>query len=695
MATLTMLSKQISDHDKLINYLLIGYAFMLPISKAGVNTFEALILLTWFIQGDWGNKLKLYKNNLLIKSISALILLSIISIPFASSTSFALEYILKYKHLLIILPIFSSLDTKYIKHIFSAFLMGIFLSEIMSYGIFFELWSYKNISPSNPSPFLGRVDYSVYLSFASIILLTRIINEINISFKLRLGYIFFFLTSTASLFINTGRTGQVTFVIIVIVSFVMSFERKIRASITSIALLAGILITSYILSTNFYARANDAVDDVQKIIYQSDYSRGIGQRVSLWIVGFDKIQDNLLIGKGIGNELKDREKYIIKRGFHNPNDTLVHGDYHNMFLTIGLQIGIFGLTILLIIFYSILILKFRSKEYKILNLAFIVAFFLWSLGNTTLHTMNPMVFFALFAGLFNKISDIELPNKSTLKAEDNPISIKYYVKNFFLREQHRFTGKKIVDFPAGNGVTSKIIQNIGATPLPYDLFPEYFKVENLKCQRANINQGIPLNDEAVDSIISQEGIEHFENQLFALREFNRILKPHGSLIITTPNASNMVGKLSYFLSENELFNKMMPQNELDDIWMSNQKISSEIYYGHIFLIGVNKLRLLAKLSGFKIKNIEKTRIKSTAAIIFILFYPFILFSNWISYHRNLRKNKDFSMEVKKEIYGEIFKLSISPKLLTSSHIFIEFEKYYEVSKVRESLPSKHKEFGMT
>lgn len=282
-----------------------------------------------------------------------------------------------------------------------------------------------------------------------------------------------------------------------------------------------------------------------------------------------------------------------------------------------------------------------------------------------------------------------------MKHEDNPKSIKYYVKRFFQREQDRFKGKKIVDFPAGNGVTSNILQSIGAIPMPYDLFPEYFNIEGLKCTRANINDGIPLNDGEVDAIISQEGIEHFENQLAALQEFNRILKTGGSLIVTTPNNSNMVGRLSYFLAENELFNKTMPQNELDDIWMSDQKISKEIYYGHIFLLGINKLRLLAKLSGFKIKNLEKTKPKTTAIILLILFYPFILVSNWRSYKRNLKKNDKYTMETKKKVYGEVFKIAINPRLLINSHIFVEFEKEFNIEEVKESLVSQHQEFGTT
>jgi ubiquinone/menaquinone biosynthesis C-methylase UbiE len=105
--------------------------------------------------------------------------------------------------------------------------------------------------------------------------------------------------------------------------------------------------------------------------------------------------------------------------------------------------------------------------------------------------------------------------------EDNPKSIKYYVKRFLTNNQERFQGKRIVDFPAGNGVTSRLLKEIGAEPLAYDLFPEYFDVENMECQRANIKTGIPLEDKSAEGFICQEGIEHFSDQFEALKEFNR------------------------------------------------------------------------------------------------------------------------------------------------------------------------------
>ena len=279
--------------------------------------------------------------------------------------------------------------------------------------------------------------------------------------------------------------------------------------------------------------------------------------------------------------------------------------------------------------------------------------------------------------------------------EDNPQSIKYYVKKYLHSNSEFFNEKVVVDFPAGNGVTSRILKEIGAHPVPMDLFPEYFEIDGLNCQRVNINDGLPLENHTADAIICQEGIEHFSNQLGTLKEFNRVLKKQGILLITTPNYSNLRAKLSHFLSESERLISMMPPNELDSIWMMNQEITNEIYFGHIFLIGIQKLRLLAKLSGFSIKKYHFTKIKSTSLILLLLCYPFIYISNLISYRKNLRKNKDYSFETKKNVYAEIFRLSVNPKILTSGNLMVEFVKDHDHEFVSEFLRSKHKEFGMT
>lgn len=282
-----------------------------------------------------------------------------------------------------------------------------------------------------------------------------------------------------------------------------------------------------------------------------------------------------------------------------------------------------------------------------------------------------------------------------MRYEDNPKSIKFYVKRYLIANRELYKNKKVVDFPAGNGVTSRILKEIGAVPIPMDLFPEYFEIEGISCARANMKEGLPLEENSVDALICQEGIEHFSDQYEALKEFNRVLKNNGTLLITTPNYSNIRAKLSYLLSESERFNSKMPPNELDSIWMLKQGITNEIYFGHIFLIGIQKLRVLAKLSGFKIKKCHLTKIKTTSLLLLPFLYPFIFLSNWISYQKNLRKNKDVDDITKKDVYKEIFRLAINPKILVGGNLMVEFSKEQDVESVAQMLRNKHKKLGIT
>lgn len=280
--------------------------------------------------------------------------------------------------------------------------------------------------------------------------------------------------------------------------------------------------------------------------------------------------------------------------------------------------------------------------------------------------------------------------------EDNPKSIKYHVKQFLLRNQSWYNGKSILDFPAGNGVTSRILKEIGATPLAYDLFPEYFQEADIECRRANIRDGLPLEDSSVDGIICQEGIEHFSDQYHAMKEFSRVCEKGGKLLITTPNYSNLRSRLSYLLSESERYHKHMPPNLVDSIWMNDDRLTDEVYFGHIFLIGMQKLRLLANLNGFEIESYALTKYNGTSMWLFPILYPFILASNIWAYRKNIRKKRmraDF--EEIKQVYKETLSWSVNPRVLIGSNLMVSFIKKSEPSEVIHQLRSKHTEFAIT
>lgn len=56
---------------------------------------------------------------------------------------------------------------------------------------------------------------------------------------------------------------------------------------------------------------------------------------------------------------------------------------------------------------------------------------------------------------------------------------------------------------------------------------------------ADLNHKVPVSDETYDVIVSTEVIEHLENPRAVFREFHRLLRPNGILIVTTPNQESL------------------------------------------------------------------------------------------------------------------------------------------------------------
>ncbi len=276
--------------------------------------------------------------------------------------------------------------------------------------------------------------------------------------------------------------------------------------------------------------------------------------------------------------------------------------------------------------------------------------------------------------------------------ENNPVSIKYHVRRYILQHQKEFENKVVIDLPAGSGITSKILEAAGAVVHPYDLFPQYFKTEGLNCEQVNIMEGLPLPDGFADVVFCQEGMEHFRDQYWAFQEFNRVLKKNGTLFITTPNYSNLQSKLSYALFETEYHLKMMPPNELDSIWMTGQ--SEEIYLGHLFLLGIQKLRLLAKLSGFKIKSLIYTTSSTTSLLLLPFAYPLILLTNWWTYKNHVRRYDRIPGSRYETVYRELMRWNCDLRILTGKHLFVCLERETDLASVRSTLRGRHATFNV-
>jgi len=217
------------------------------------------------------------------------------------------------------------------------------------------------------------------------------------------------------------------------------------------------------------------------------------------------------------------------------------------------------------------------------------------------------------------------------------------------------------------------LRDHGAEVKALDLFTHGTVINDVKVIKADLTEKLPIDSNSVDFVLCQEGIEHLSNQFACLKEFSRVLKDDGVLIITSPSFSNLRSRFFAFFTESNK-SRHLPANEFDDVWFGED---GNVNFGHLFLIGIQKLRVLAKVTGLKLARIHPTKLSGTSLILFPLFYPVVVLFNIIAYSRSFGKRKEasvFRKETKQSVYREILRVNLNPYVLLCNHLFIEFKK---------------------
>ena len=149
--------------------------------------------------------------------------------------------------------------------------------------------------------------------------------------------------------------------------------------------------------------------------------------------------------------------------------------------------------------------------------------------------------------------------------------------------------QKILDVPAGSGMLSKIISDMGAEVFSLDIVPA--ALPGVDWVKSDMNLTLPFKNEQFDKIICVEGIEHIENPSLLLREFSRVMKDKGTLILTTPNTTNIRSRVKFVLT-GFLF------------WFGDRAI---VKYGHITPLFLHQLKYFSRNAHFEITEITSNR----------------------------------------------------------------------------------------
>ena len=165
----------------------------------------------------------------------------------------------------------------------------------------------------------------------------------------------------------------------------------------------------------------------------------------------------------------------------------------------------------------------------------------------------------------------------------------------------------LLDFPSGTGSLAWRLKNEGFAVAAADIAPEAFINPEIEIRQGDLNSRFPFDAAQFDYACFVEGPEHVENVFQCLREFARVLKPGGRLIVSLPNYSNLQNRFKQFL------------NGVIEPVVSYESLKSD-YLGNEFMIHINRLpypmmRMALEFAGFKIESVHEDRQKKKQRLL--------------------------------------------------------------------------------
>jgi SAM-dependent methyltransferase len=152
------------------------------------------------------------------------------------------------------------------------------------------------------------------------------------------------------------------------------------------------------------------------------------------------------------------------------------------------------------------------------------------------------------------------------------------------------SGAYVLDVPCGRGLFVNMLINKKLKIAYGDIQPDKCVIGG--ADYIDMNKELPYKSNIFDIVTCIEGIEHIENPHLVIREFNRVLKQGGQLLITTPNILNIKSRIR-FLFSGTFF------------WFDSKTIYKN---GHINPIPFFELIYILKKCGFSLEKIDTNRI---------------------------------------------------------------------------------------
>jgi ubiquinone/menaquinone biosynthesis C-methylase UbiE len=182
----------------------------------------------------------------------------------------------------------------------------------------------------------------------------------------------------------------------------------------------------------------------------------------------------------------------------------------------------------------------------------------------------------------------------------------------------------LLDVPAGEGALAARLIDAGFEVSCCDLYPEIFRLRGVEIHQGNLDAALPFADHSFAYVTCLEGLEHIENPQQAMREFARVLKPGGQLVVSVPNILNIEERLKWLLHGYTSHFKPISRPAIERLRAEYEE-RVEIA-AHVNPIGYSELRYVLEKNGFEIVKLYRDKPKGKAW----LYWPLVTMIRLVS-----------------------------------------------------------------